>query len=175
METKSYSLCLTFWLTSLSFHRSWSIWFSYNITALGRWKQRLRKCKKKAESSIWIFYETWCQILYFPWQVNIAFFCSTFYKCVPHVINNAQISLFSLLAFFPRRHNSLIHSDFVWLLLGHYVQITEQMSNFEISVYSHLWRSRRYSYSQTGKTVNTRNISGMLLCCKKKANEVWEN
>lgn len=70
--------CLTFWLTSLSFHRSWSIWFSYNITALGRWKQQLRKCKKKAESNIWIFCETWCQILYFPWQVNIAFFSSTF-------------------------------------------------------------------------------------------------
>ena len=27
-------------------------------------------------------------------------------------------------------------------------------------------------YSQTGKTVNNRNISGMLLCCKKKANQV---
>ena len=26
-------------------------------------------------------------------------------------------------------------------------------------------------YSQTGKTVNTRNISGMLLCCKEKANQ----
>ena len=26
-------------------------------------------------------------------------------------------------------------------------------------------------YSQTGKTVNSRNISGMLLCCKKKANQ----
>ena len=24
---------------------------------------------------------------------------------------------------------------------------------------------------QTGKTVNTGNISGMLLCCKKKANQ----
>ena len=30
-------------------------------------------------------------------------------------------------------------------------------------------------YSQTGKTVNTRNISGMLLSCKRKANQVWEN
>ena len=39
---------------------------------------------------------------------------------------NAQISLFSLLAFFPRRHNSLTHPDFVWLLPGHYVQINEQ-------------------------------------------------
>ena len=28
---------------------------------------------------------------------------------------------------------------------------------------------------QTGKTVNTRNISGMLLCCKEKANQVREN
>ena len=27
-------------------------------------------------------------------------------------------------------------------------------------------------YSPTGKIVNTRNISGMLLCCKKKANQV---
>ena len=26
-------------------------------------------------------------------------------------------------------------------------------------------------YSQTGKTVNSKNISGMLLCCKKKANQ----
>ena len=26
--------------------------------------------------------------------------------------------------------------------------------------------------SQTGKTVNTRNISGMLLCCKEKANQM---
>ena len=26
-------------------------------------------------------------------------------------------------------------------------------------------------YSQTGKTVNNSNISGMLLCCKKKANQ----
>ena len=30
-------------------------------------------------------------------------------------------------------------------------------------------------YSQTGKTVNTRNISGMLLSCKRKANQAWEN
>ena len=29
--------------------------------------------------------------------------------------------------------------------------------------------------SQTGKTVNTRNISGMLLCCKEKANQAREN
>ena len=28
---------------------------------------------------------------------------------------------------------------------------------------------------QTGKTVNTRNISGMLLCCKEKANQWREN
>ena len=27
-------------------------------------------------------------------------------------------------------------------------------------------------YSPTGKIVNTRNISGMLLCCKKKANQL---
>ena len=26
-------------------------------------------------------------------------------------------------------------------------------------------------YSQTGKTVNSKKISGMLLCCKKKANQ----
>ena len=30
-------------------------------------------------------------------------------------------------------------------------------------------------YSQTGKTVNTRNISGMLLSCKRKADQAWEN
>ena len=30
-------------------------------------------------------------------------------------------------------------------------------------------------YSQTGKTVNTRNISAMLLSCKRKTNQVWEN
>ena len=30
-------------------------------------------------------------------------------------------------------------------------------------------------YSQTWKTVNTRNICGMLLSCKRKANQVWEN
>ena len=29
-------------------------------------------------------------------------------------------------------------------------------------------------YNQTGKTVNTRNFSGMLLCCKIKANWAWE-
>ena len=29
--------------------------------------------------------------------------------------------------------------------------------------------------SQTGKTVNTRNISGMLLCCKEKPNQAREN
>ena len=29
--------------------------------------------------------------------------------------------------------------------------------------------------SQTGKTVNTRNISGMLLCCKEKANQARES
>ena len=29
--------------------------------------------------------------------------------------------------------------------------------------------------SQTRKTVNTRNISGMLLCSKKIANQAWEN
>ena len=29
-------------------------------------------------------------------------------------------------------------------------------------------------YNQTGKTVNIRNISGMLLCCKIKANWAWE-
>ena len=30
----------------------------------------------------------------------------------------------------------------------------------------------RLVYSQTEKTVNTRNISGMLLCCEKKINQV---
>ena len=30
-------------------------------------------------------------------------------------------------------------------------------------------------YSQTGETLNTRNISGMWLSCKKKGNQVWEN
>ena len=29
----------------------------------------------------------------------------------------------------------------------------------------------RLVYSQTEKTVNTRNISGMLLCCEKKTNQ----
>ena len=29
--------------------------------------------------------------------------------------------------------------------------------------------------SQTGKTVSARNISGMLLSCKRKANQAWEN
>ena len=29
----------------------------------------------------------------------------------------------------------------------------------------------RLDYSQTEKTVNTRNISGMLLCCEKKTNQ----
>ena len=29
--------------------------------------------------------------------------------------------------------------------------------------------------SQNGKTVNTRNISGMLLCCKEKANQARES
>ena len=48
-----------------------------------------------------------------------------------------------ILAFFPSQHNSLTHPYFVWLLLGYYVQITEQMSNCEISVYSHTLRSRR--------------------------------
>ena len=34
----------------------------------------------------------------------------------------------------------------------------------------------RLVYSQTEKTVNTRNISGMLLCCEKiKNNQAWEN
>ena len=28
-------------------------------------------------------------------------------------------------------------------------------------------------YGPNGKTVNTRNISGMLLCSKKKANQAW--
>ena len=35
---------------------------------------------------------------------------------------------------------------------------------------SSCWASN--CYSQTGKTMNTRNISGMLLCCKEKANQV---
>ena len=35
--------------------------------------------------------------------------------------------------------------------------------------------SKLQSYSQTGKTMNTRNISEMLLWCKKKANWAWEN
>ena len=30
-------------------------------------------------------------------------------------------------------------------------------------------------YSVTRKTMNTWNISGMLLCSTKKANKVWEN
>ena len=31
------------------------------------------------------------------------------------------------------------------------------------------------SYSQTGKTVSIRNISWMLLSCKRKDNQAWEN
>ena len=30
------------------------------------------------------------------------------------------------------------------------------------------------TYSQTGKTVNTVNMSGILLCYKEKANQAWE-
>ena len=33
----------------------------------------------------------------------------------------------------------------------------------------------RQDYSQTEKTMNTRNISGMLLCCEKKPNQAREN
>ena len=33
----------------------------------------------------------------------------------------------------------------------------------------------RAAITHPGKTVNTRNISGMLVSCKKKANQVWEN
>ena len=35
---------------------------------------------------------------------------------------------------------------------------------------SSCWASN--CYSQTGKTMNTRNISGMSLCCTEKANQV---
>ena len=34
--------------------------------------------------------------------------------------------------------------------------------------------SSRKSYCETQKTVNTRNINGMLLCCKEKANQAWK-
>ena len=66
-----------------------------------------------------------------------------------------------ILAFFPSRHNSLTHPYFVWLLLEHYVQITEKMSNFEISVYSHPWRSRRQLQSNR----ENREISEIFLEC----------
>ena len=42
----------------------------------------------------------------------------------------------------------------------------------EIKVCYHICVFIKELYSQTGKTMNTRNISGMLMCCKKKANQV---
>ena len=30
-------------------------------------------------------------------------------------------------------------------------------------------------YSKNNKTMNTRNMPGMLLCCKEIANQAWEN
>ena len=33
----------------------------------------------------------------------------------------------------------------------------------------------RMCYSQTEKTVDISDISGMLLCCKEQANQAWEN
>ena len=33
----------------------------------------------------------------------------------------------------------------------------------------------RYDYCETHKTVNTRNIYGLLLCCEELANETREN
>ena len=39
----------------------------------------------------------------------------------------------------------------------------------EIKVCYHICVFIKELYSQTGKTINTRNISGMLMCCKKKS------
>ena len=44
-------------------------------------------------------------------------------------------------------------------------------ANADISPFPHNAEpGPRLDYSQTEKTVNTRNISGMLLCCEKKKN-----
>ena len=47
----------------------------------------------------------------------------------------------------------------------------------ELCTYCRPWANlyKKQHYSQTRKTMNTRNISGMLLCCTEKANQACEN
>ena len=51
---------------------------------------------------------------------------------------------------------------------------THQLLHHCTCIWHFLFYMAEHFYNQTGKTVNTRNISALLLCCKMKACWVWE-
>ena len=61
--------------------------------------------------------------------------------------------------------NSLLAKNVFVILINCYF-IVHVFGSFSFMV--------EHFYNQSGKTVNTRNISGMLLCCKIKASLAWE-
>ena len=67
----------------------------------------------------------------------------------------------------PMANNTLQHLDSI-AAIAKKVEWSEQSYEAEANYHLFMWPS-------VGKTVNIRNISGMLLCCKKKANQAWEN
>ena len=63
------------------------------------------------------------------------------------------------------------------MLQGLLLLVIERKQITAVCFYSHFGVQSlvKFLLQETRKTVNTRNISGMLLCCKEKANQAGEN
>ena len=78
--------------------------------------------------------------------------------------NKIKSLLLTTNAFFVTFNSLLAKNVFVILINCYFIVHVFGIFSFTVD----------HFYIQTGKTVNNRNISGMLLCCKMKANWAWE-
>ena len=58
-QQNQYPLFVMYMFWSILIVRCWSIWFSHDVSPMGRWQWYSGQCKAKDEGRIWIFPEAW--------------------------------------------------------------------------------------------------------------------
>ena len=89
------------------------------------------------------------------------------------LVNNIKVVflLWNLVKLALKKLQNWLHSNPI--LLHNLPENIAQFLIFYRTLSDGLYMAEHF-YNQTGKTVNTRKISGMLLCCKMKASWAWE-
>ena len=84
-------------------------------------------------------------------------------------LSNVEFSSHCTLSLLPRR------SRWLWLDIPMKIAIIQKKARRGAGDDGQREKAVPLTNSQNGKTMNTRNISGKLLCCKEKANQAREN